>query len=48
MGFSKRNSSYPQFADHCFTGEYPIKPMDANTGEIFSNKLSYLPSRNKK
>jgi len=48
MGFSKRNSSYPQFADHCFTGEYPIKPMDANTGEIFSNELSYPPSRNKK
>ena len=26
MGYKKRNSSYPQFADHCLTGEYPIKP----------------------
>ena len=24
----KRNSSYPQFSDHYFTGEYPIKPAD--------------------
>ena len=23
MGFDKRNSSYPQFTDHCFTGDYP-------------------------
>ena len=22
----KRNPSYPQFSDHYFTGEYPIKP----------------------
>ena len=24
----KRNSSYPQFSDHYFTGDYPIKPHD--------------------
>ena len=24
----KRNPSYPQFSDHYFTGEYPIKPQD--------------------
>ncbi len=24
MGHKKRNSSCPQFSDHCFTGEYPI------------------------
>jgi len=24
----KRNSSYPQFSDHYFTGDYPIKPYD--------------------
>ena len=24
----KRNSSYPQFSDHYFTGDYPIKPAD--------------------
>ena len=30
MGFEKRNSSNPQFTDHCFTGEYPVNPIDAN------------------
>ena len=25
---SKRNSNYPQFSDHYFTGDYPIKPSD--------------------
>ena len=24
MGFKKRNNIKPQFADHCFTGNYPI------------------------
>ena len=24
----KRNNSYPQFSDHYFTGEYPIKALD--------------------
>ena len=24
----KRNTSYPQFSDHYFTGDYPIKPAD--------------------
>ena len=24
----KRNNSYPQFSDHYFTGEYPVKPHD--------------------
>ena len=24
----KRNSTYPQFSDHYFTGNYPIKPHD--------------------
>mgnify|MGYP001158328980 CR=1 FL=1 len=24
----KRNSGYPQFSDHYFTGDYPIKPSD--------------------
>ena len=30
MGYEKRNLSYPQFTDHCFTGDYPVKPVDAN------------------
>ena len=28
----KRNSSYPQFSDHYFTGDYPIKPYDNLNG----------------
>ena len=24
----KRNANYPQFSDHYFTGNYPIKPHD--------------------
>ena len=24
----ERNSTYPQFSDHYFTGDYPIKPHD--------------------
>ena len=24
----KRNSNYPQFSDHYFTGDYPVKPRD--------------------
>ncbi len=27
-----RNSSYPQFSDHYFTGDYPIKPSDSLSG----------------
>ncbi len=25
---AQRNSNYPQFSDHYFTGEYPVKPSD--------------------
>ena len=28
LGKDKRNNIYPQFSDHYFTGEYPIKPPD--------------------
>ena len=28
----KRNSNYPQFSDHYFTGDYPIKPSDSLKG----------------
>ena len=34
----KRDLSYPQFSDHYFTGEYPIKPYD----ELNKNKLRQL------
>jgi len=44
MGFKERNQSYPQFTDHCFTGDYPIKPIDANQKD-FSDKLSFMSSK---
>ena len=34
----KRNNSYPQFSDHYFTGEYPVKPID----ELGDNKITQL------
>ena len=44
MGYKKRNISHPQFTDHCFTGDYPIKPIDAND-KNFMKKLSFLSSK---
>ena len=29
---AERNSNYPQFSDHYFTGDYPIKPYDNLNG----------------
>ena len=40
----KRNSSYPQFSDHYFTGEYPIKPFD-NLKGMKIKQLSLLSSK---
>ena len=37
----KRNVSYPQFSDHYFTGEYPIKPND-NIRGLKIKQLSLL------
>ena len=37
----KRNSTYPQFSDHYFTGDYPIKPQDAQKN-VKVNQLSLL------
>ena len=45
MGFNERNLSYPQFTDHCFTGDYPVKPMDANEKDYITNQLSFLSSK---
>ncbi len=28
MGYDKRDSKNPQFTDHCFTGDYPVKVRD--------------------
>ena len=44
MGFEKRNSSYPQFTDHCFTGDYPMKPVDANEEGFKKDHLSLMSS----
>ena len=40
----KRNHKYPQFSDHYFTGEYPIKPYDRING-IKVKQLSLLSSK---
>ena len=40
----KRNNSYPQFSDHYFTGEYPIKPYDKIKG-IKVKQLSLLSGK---
>jgi amidophosphoribosyltransferase len=46
MGFEKRNPSYPQFTDHCFTGDYPVKPLDTNENNFQGEKLSFMSSKN--
>ncbi len=39
-----RNASYPQFSDHYFTGEYPIKPSDQLRG-LKVKQLSLLSGK---
>ena len=45
MGCDHRNSTYPQFTDHCFTGEYPIKPLDANSENFEEFEISLMSSK---
>ena len=45
MGYEKRNPSYPQFTDHCFTGDYPIKPLDVSDGNLLDKQLSLMSSK---
>tara|TARA_B100000315_G_C14552101_1_gene576352 strand:+ start:289 stop:1722 length:1434 start_codon:yes stop_codon:yes gene_type:complete len=45
MGYEKRDSSYPQFTDHCFTGEYPIRPLDANNEDFINDHPSLISSK---
>ena len=45
MGYKKRNASYPQFTDHCFTGEYPVAPVDASESNFENEQLSFLSSK---
>jgi amidophosphoribosyltransferase len=44
LGKGKRNNTYPQFSDHYFTGDYPIKPED-NLNELKITQLSLLSSK---
>ena len=44
LGKGKRNETYPQFSDHYFTGEYPIKPLD-NLDELKVKQLSLLSAK---
>jgi len=45
MGYESRNTSFPQFTDHCFTGDYPIKPLDANEKNFVDNQISFITSK---
>ena len=45
MGCEKRNSAYPQFTDHCFTGEYPIEPLDAKDSNYINENFSLMTSK---
>ena len=40
----KRNNNYPQFSDHYFTGEYPIKALD-KLGDEKVTQLSLLSNK---
>ena len=41
----KRNPTYPQFSDHYFTGDYPIKPQDNLNSNIRLKQLSLLSGK---
>ncbi|MDC0396156.1 amidophosphoribosyltransferase [Candidatus Pelagibacter sp.] len=41
IGFEKRHDTYPQLTDHYFTGDYPVKPIDA-LGDDKITQLSLL------
>ena len=40
----KRNNNYPQFSDHYFTGDYPIKALD-KLGDEKITQLSLLSNK---
>ena len=41
MGEPERDARAPRFCDACFTGDYPIRPSDADDGKV-SVQLSLL------
>ena len=46
MGEKKRNDNVPQFTDHCFTGDYPIVPIDKTLDKSKFDQLSFLSNVN--
>jgi len=42
LGKEKRNNLNPQFTDHCFTGDYPVKPIDSKNQNEKNDQLSLL------
>ena len=44
--YEKRNDFYPQFTDHCFTGEYPVEPEDVKETKFKKKETSLLFSKN--
>ena len=42
LGYEKRNKLNPQFTDHCFTGDYPVEPIDSKNQKEKNNQLSLL------
>ena len=46
MGCKKRNEDTPQFTDHCFTGDYPVVPIDKALDKSKFDQLSFLSNVN--
>ncbi len=42
LGCKKRDNTNPEFTDHCFTGEYPVQPVDQLNQFEKNNQLSLL------
>ena len=42
LGYEKRDKFNPQFTDHCFTGDYPVEPIDSKNQKEKNNQLSLL------
>ena len=42
LGQNERDAKNPQFTDHCFTGDYPVKPIDLKNQNEKNNQLSLL------
>ena len=42
LGYEKRDKINPQFTDHCFTGDYPVEPIDSKNQKEKNNQLSLL------